>query len=280
MRKKVAIQGAITSFHEIAARYYFENNNIEILCYDTFREMFAAAKRNEAEYLVMAIENSLAGGILPNYNLLRESNLAIVGEIYLRIRQNLLALKGQKIEDIREVYSHPMAILQCQSYFEQYPKIKLIESLDTAISARDISENNLLNTGAIASIEAAEKFGLEVLEESIETDKMNYTRFWILHRPEEEANIDNSKFSKASISFELVHETGSLYKVLSIFSFYNINLTKIQSLPIIGRDWEYLFYIDVEFDDYAKYRQCIEAVKPLLYSITIIGEYEKGRKIM
>ena len=224
----------------------------------------------------MAIENSVAGGILPNYNLLSESGLNIVGEIFLRIKQNLLALNGQNINNIKEVYSHPMAILQCRKFFEQYPYIKLIESTDTATSAKYISENNLLNAGAIASREAAKRFGLDIIEEEIETDKMNYTRFWILHSPVTE----NITHNKASLSFELIHKIGSLSQVLSIFSYYNTNLTKIQSLPIIGRDWEYLFYVDLEFVDYNLYKKCIEAVRPLLDSIKILGEYQKGRKII
>jgi prephenate dehydratase len=204
--------------------------------------------------------------------------MKIIGEIYLRINQNLVALPGQKIDDIKEVFSHPMAILQCQLFFDNYPNIKLIDSIDTALSAKEIRDKNLKGIAAIASRLAAEKYNLEILQESIETNKMNYTRFLILadkkgvHKP-------GPSINKASVYFALAHEIGSLSKILSILSFYNINLTKIQSMPIMGKDWEYQFYVDLTFKDYRIYHQAIDAVRPFTSDLGIMGEYEKGNTV-
>jgi prephenate dehydratase len=236
-------------------------------------------KQKLVDYGIMAIENSLAGSILPNYNLIKDSHMKITGEIYLRIKQNLVALPGQKTGDLREVFSHPMAILQCQEFFDQYPDIKLIESIDTALSARDIREKELVATGAIASKLAAEKYKLEVLAESIETNKMNYTRFLIV-KQNNGIHSDPAKVNKSSIHFALAHKSGSLSKILSILSYYDMNLTKIQSMPIMGRDWEYQFYADLMFDDYDWYRKSIEAIRPFTSELGILGEYEKGKSII
>jgi prephenate dehydratase len=276
--KKVAIQGGYGAFHEIAALHYFENENIEIVPANTFKDLFKSLKMNHANLGIMAIENSLAGSILPNYGLLQESNMKIIGEIYLRIKQNLVALPGQKIEDIKEAYSHPVAILQCQLFFEKYPHIKVIESIDTALSAKDIHDKQSKGVAAISSKQAAKMYNLEVMYEGIETDKMNYTRFLILtdkkgiNKPEPNAN-------KASIHFSLAHEIGSLSKILSILSFYNINLTKIQSMPILGSDWKYQFYVDVTFLDYKTYQQAIDAIRPFTSELGILGEYAKGKTV-
>ncbi len=275
--KKVAIQGGYGAFHEIAAKNYFENEVIEIIPANTFKDLFKSLKNNHADLGIMAIENSLAGSILPNYGLLQESNMKIIGEIYLRIRQNLVALPGQKIEGIKEVYSHPIAILQCQLFFDSYPEIKLLDSIDTALSAKEISEKKLKGVGAICSIMAAEKYGLEVLAEGIETNKMNYTRFLILSDRIGYHKIDKKSINKSSLAFALHHETGSLSKVLSILSYYNINLTKIQSMPIMGMDWEYQFYVDVTFNDYVMYRQALDAIRPFNSRLEIMGEYSKGK---
>lgn len=279
MMKRIVIQGGYGAFHEIAAHHYFENEEIEILPRDTFKDLMAALKKNKADYGIMAIENSLAGSILPNYNLLKESPMKIVGEIYMRIRQNLIALPGQAIADIREVFSHPMAILQCQVFFDQYSDIKLIESMDTALSAREISERKLEGTAAIASELAAGKYGLDIIASGIETNKKNYTRFLILGNGNHNKISDND-VDKASLHFALSHKIGSLSKILSILSFYGINLTKIQSMPIIGRDWEYQFYIDVEIHDYDLYSQSMEAIKPFTSDLGILGEYKKGKSII
>ncbi len=277
--KKIAIQGGYGAFHEIAAINYFENENIEIVPKNTFKDLFKALKLGLVDYGITAIENSLAGSILPNYTLLLVSNMKIIGEIYLRIKQNLVALAGQTIKDIREVYSHPMALLQCQTFFEKYPHIKLIDSIDTALSAKEIKEKGLKGTGAIASSLAAQKYNLKILASGIETNKMNYTRFLILEEKNGEI-IRDDKINKSSITFALADKIGCLSKVLSILSYYDINLTKIQSMPLIGKDWEYQFYVDLIINDYKLYTQAIEAIKPFTSNLLILGEYLKGKSIM
>jgi prephenate dehydratase len=278
MTKKIAIQGGYGAFHEIAAHHYFENEEIEILPRNTFRDMVITLKDRQCDYGIMAIENSLAGSIIPNYNLIINSSMHVNGEIYLRIKQNLVALPGVKIEELKEVYSHPMAILQCQNFFDKHPGIRLIESIDTALSAGDIAENGARDTGAIASRMAAEKYGLEIVAESIETNKMNYTRFLIL--AENGIIIPPEEVSKASIFFTVAHKFGSLSKILSILSYYEINLDKIQSIPIPGKDWEYMFFVDVEINDYDMYKKSLEAIGPFTPSLGILGEYRKGKSVI
>jgi len=277
MSKRIVIQGGYGAFHEIAAVKYFGENDIEILPRNTFKEVLISLKKHKVDYGIMAIENSLAGSILPNYMLLKDSNMKIIGEIYLRIKQNLVALPGQSIKDIREVYSHPMAILQCQHFFDKHEHIRLIESVDTALSAKDIRDNQLMGIGAIASDLAADKYSLDVLAGGIETNKMNYTRFLILG---ENGNGKDHESNKSSIFFALAHEIGCLSKVLSILSYYNINLAKVQSMPIIGKDWEYHFYVDLEFDDYNLYQQSLTAIVPFTSDLGILGEYTKGKSII
>jgi len=277
--KKIAIQGGFGAFHEIAALHYFENEEIEIKPRDTFRDMMKSLKQRQVDYGIMAIENSLAGSILPNYSLIKGSDMKIIGEIYIRIKQNLVVLPGQKLEDIKEVYSHPMAILQCQDFFDQYPQMKLIESLDTALSAKEIRDNSLKGVGAIASTQAAEKFELSILAEGIETNKMNYTRFLIL----KELNGDEVAIegvNKTSIQFAVSHKSGSLTKALSVLSYYDQNLTKIQSMPIVGKDWEYQFYVDLMFDDYNWHKKAIEAIRPFTSELEILCVYKKGKSII
>jgi len=278
MKKTIAIQGGYGAFHEIAAHHYFKGEEIEILPRDTFRDMVSTLKGRQCDYGIMAIENSLAGSIIPNYNLIINSAMHVCGEIYLRIRQNLVAMPGTGLEEIREVYSHPMAILQCQEFFDGQPHIRLIESMDTALSAEEVARKQSRELGAIASRLAAKKYGLELLAESIETNKMNYTRFLILGEngdkiPEEEVN-------KASIHFTVAHKFGSLSKILSILSYYEINLAKIQSMPIVGKDWEYMFYVDVEIQDYHMYKRSLEAISPFTPSLGILGEYRKGKSMI
>lgn len=274
---KIAIQGGFGAFHEIAATHYFNENNIEIMPNNTFKDLMKSLHERQADFGIMAIENSLAGSILPNYSLIKESKMHIVGEIYLRIRQNLVALKGQKIKDLTEVFSHPMAILQCQPFFDKYPFIKLVESIDTALSAKHISDEKILGRGAISSDLAAKKYGLEILATGIETNKMNYTRFLIL---KENNGDETAQVNKASIHFALAHKSGSLSKILSILSYYDINLTKIQSLPIMGKDWEYQFYIDVMFEDYNWYKKSLDAIRPFTADLGVLGEYVKGKSII
>ncbi|MDR0715119.1 MAG: prephenate dehydratase [Bacteroidales bacterium] len=275
---QVAIMGGYGTFHEIAAHHYFKDCDSEIITSESFDHLFRLMKEGAAQYAISAIENSVAGSILPNYSLINESDLQITGEIYLRVCQNLVALSGQTIEDLREVYSHPMAILQSKPFFDRYPHIQLIDGRDTASCMRDISVGGLKGVGAIGSRFAAEKFNLKILSESIETNKKNYTRFLILTDREflpEERPAPN----KASISFSLAHSIGSLAKALSIFSYFNINLSKIQSLPIIGKEWEYLFYADLEFVDEHLYRQSLVSVDPFISDFHIMGEYCRGEVV-
>jgi prephenate dehydratase len=277
--KKVVIQGGYGAFHEIAAMHYFKGERIEIIPAVTFKDLFHSVKMKEADLGIMAIENSLAGSILPNYKLLEDSKTWIIGEIYLRIKQNLVALPGQKIGQLKEIYSHPVALLQCQKFFDRYPGIKLIDSADTAMSAQEIAVKKLKGVGAIASKLAAKMYKLEVLAESIETSKQNYTRFLILSEKSEDLKkIKNP--DKASITFDLSHKIGSLSKILSILSYHGINLTKIQSMPIIGKNWEYQFYTDLTFDDYKIYTQALQAIKPFSSKLIILGEYHKGKTVI
>ena len=278
MVKRIVIQGGYGAFHEIAALQYFENEQVEIMPRDTFKDLMVALRKDKADYGIMAIENSLAGSILPNYSLLKESPMKIIGEIYLRIKQNLVAMPGQTIEDIKEVFSHPMAILQCQVFFDQYADIKLVESMDTALSAKEIRDGEQKGIGAIASRLAAEKYDLDIIAASIETNKKNYTRFLILGNGNDSVPAD--EVNKSSIHFALSHKIGSLSKILSILSFYDINLSKIQSMPIMGQDWEYQFYIDVEFSDYELYMQSFEAIRPFTSDLSILGEYKRGKTIL
>lgn len=278
MAKTIAIQGGYGAFHEIAAHHFFEHEEIIILPRNTFRDMVTSLKDRRSDFGIMAIENSLAGSIIPNYNLIINGNMHITGEIYLRIKQNLVALPGVTMTDLKEVYSHPMAILQCQDFFDAYPDIRVIESIDTALSAKEITEKKLRDTGAISSQMAADKYGLEVLARGIETNKMNYTRFLIL--AENGIKIPPEEVNKASIYFTVVHQFGSLSKVLSILSYYEINLAKIQSMPIPGKDWEYMFYVDVEINDMDMYRKSLEAIRPFTPSLRVLGEYRKGKSVI
>jgi len=280
--RRIAIQGAHGAYHEMAARHYFSDERTDIVTCDTFAMLFKVLKNKDADYGIMAIENSIAGTILPNYALLRDSKLKISGEIYMRVKHNLMALPGQTIYDLKEVHSHPMALLQCQKFFENYPHIRLVESRDTAMSAQKISDNQMKGKGAVAGSLAAQIYNLEILNKGIETNKNNYTRFLLVSDNSHAALIrQNNKTAtdKASLCFALPHEQGSLSKVLAILAFYNINLTKIQSLPIPGKEWEYLFYIDLMYDDYIRYNQSLDAIRPLSSDLEILGEYVRGIKV-
>lgn len=267
---KVAIQGIKGAFHEIAAKEYF-GEEIETLNCNKFSQLFSLVKSGETEYGVVAIENTLAGSILENYSLLKDSKLKITGEISLCISQNLMALPGTKIGNITEVYSHPMAILQSGDFFSSYSDIKLVEWSDTASSARKIADEKLLNTGAIASKYAAELYGLEILAHEIETNKKNYTRFIIIHKKSKDLPENN----KASVCFELDHSPGSLVDVLNIFRDNDINLTKIQSVPIIGSPYKYYFHIDLEWKERAKYDLALNKVIKIVSNLSMLGEYKR-----
>lgn len=271
--KRIAIQGIKGAFHEIAAIQFF-GNDIETINCDKFKQVFDAVTNRKAEFGVVAIENTIAGSLLSNYLLLKDSKVKVIGETSLHITQNLMALPGTKIDEITEVYSHPIAIQQSLEFFNNYPKIKLIEWADTASSAKKVSAEKLKNTGAIASKQAAELYGLEILAEEIETHKMNYTRFLIIQLKSSDLPENN----KASICFELGHNPGSLVDVLAVFKAEEINLTKIQSLPILGRPYQYTFYIDLEWKDRKKYDKALNSVLKIVSNLSVLGEYKRDEK--
>lgn len=274
MDLRIAIQGVAGCFHDAAAREYFEGQDIETVPCETFNEMFNLLKSDASMLGILAIENTIAGSLLQNHELLRQSNMTIVGEYKKYISHSIAALPGQSIDDIAEVNSHPMALRQCEQYLQLHPKMKMVETYDTAGSAKMIAENNLVGHAAICGRYAAELYGLKVLEDDIQTNKRNFTRFLVVTDPCNVTEFKNQKaVDKASIAFTLPHSQGSLSAVLVIFSFYGMNLTKIQSLPIIGREWEYRFYVNLTFNDYTRYRQSIDAVRPLISDFKILGEY-------
>lgn len=271
--KRIAIQGIKGCFHEQAARLFYEEHGHivpDIVECATFDDLYKSMEAGESDAAVMAIENTVSGGLLPNFELLRKYDRKIKGEVFLRIQQNLMALPGQKIEDIKEVRTHYMAINQTREFFKNYPWIRLVESEDTAKSAADVAVQGLAGVGAVASELAAELYGLEILAGSIETYKQNFTRFLVL---DDSLEVDISKVNKASMCFTLSHSPGSLAHVLTILSFYGMNLTRIQSLPIPGQEWQYFFYVDIKFEDYLRYEQALAAVRPLMEDLNILGEY-------
>lgn len=278
--KKVAIQGGLGAYHEIAARNYFSNEEVEIMPCLTFRDIFAAAKEDPSLIGIMAIENSIAGGLLQNHDLLKLNNLWIAGEYKLRIAHSLAALPGENISTIKEVTSHPIALMQCSDFLDTMPEVKVVEHEDTALAAKEIADKSLHGVAAICSDYAAKLYNLDVLATGIETNKRNFTRFLILAHEHMLADLQkNNNINKSSLVFVLPHTEGSLSRVLSVLSFYDINLTRIQSLPIIGREWEYQFYIDLTFSDYNRYKQSIEAIMPLVADLKVLGEYSKGRNL-
>ena len=272
--KKIAIQGIKGSFHDIAAHQYFNNDDVELICCNTFEEIFQQIRDDYSRLGLMAIENTIAGSLLHNYELLRESGMTIIGEHKLHIEHSIMCLPEDDWSTITEVNSHPVALMQCRDFLSSHPEFKVVEAEDTAGAAEMISRKHLRGHAAICHAGAAPLYGLKVLEQGIEDNKHNFTRFLLMCDPWSADKMrDLHHTNKSSIVFTLTHEEGSLSQVLSIFSFYKINLTKIQSLPIIGREWEYMFYVDVSYDDYVRYRQSIEAVRPLLRELKILGEY-------
>ena len=272
--KKIAIEGIKGSFHDIAAHQYFNNDDVELICCNTFEEIFQQMRDDYSRLGLMAIENTIAGSLLHNYELLRESGMTIIGEYKLHIEHSIMCLPEDDWSTITEVNSHPVALMQCRDFLSSHPEFKVVEAEDTAGAAEMISRKHLRGHAAICHAGAAPLYGLKVLEQGIEDNKHNFTRFLLMCDPWSADKMrDLHHTNKSSIVFTLTHEEGSLSQVLSIFSFYKINLTKIQSLPIIGREWEYMFYVDVSYDDYVRYRQSIEAVRPLLRELKILGEY-------
>lgn len=276
MNTKVSIQGYEGSFHQVAARQFY-GKEVEVIPCDTFRDVIKiASNKKESDGGVMAIENSIAGSILANYNLLQKSNLRITGEVYLQIRQNLLVNPGVKLEDIREVHSHTMALQQCYGFLDKH-KWKLVETDDTALSAKHIHQHKSKHIAAIASKLAAELFGLEMIAPNIHTLKNNYTRFLVLQR--EDVAIPIADANKASVYFHTDHSKGSLAKVLTRISDEGVNLSKLQSFPIPGSDFRYSFHVDMELESTEQFDRVIKAIKPLTADMKIYGVYRNGKTI-
>lgn len=273
----IAIQGVAGCFHDAAARAYFSGREVRPVEFESFADMFEALETQSGMLGIVAIENTIAGALLANHELLRKSPLTIIGEHKMRISHVLCALPGETMESIVEVNSHPMALMQCEEYLRRHPQMKMIEKFDTAGSASEIAREQLRGHAAVCGEFAANLYGLTILERGIETNKRNFTRFLILADPAKASTLRprEDQLNKASIVFTLPHTQGALSKVLTIFSFYDINLSKIQSMPLLGREWEYRFYVDLTYDSYFRYRQSIEAVRPLISDLKILGEYRE-----
>jgi prephenate dehydratase len=274
MSTKIAIQGIKGCFHhQVAQEYYYQNVEVDECL--SFEELVDSLLSGKSEQAVMAIENSIAGPIIPNYALIDKNNLHIIGEHYLDIHQNLMALRGQKIEDIQEVHSHPMALLQCMEFLKKYPNIKLVEDKDTAETARRIHQNQLKGIAAIASKTASEMYDLEILAPEIQTINNNMTRFVIIKK--ENSFVAENEINRASIKFELDHKRGSLAAVLNVMSDCKLNLTKIQSLPRIETPWKYSFFVDVTFEKYEDYAKAKALLTIMAEYFKVLGEYKNTK---
>lgn len=277
--KRIAIQGDIGSFHDIAAHQYFGNQQIQLICCSTFEQVFENIRRDPTAIGMLAIENTIAGSLLHNYELLRDSETTIVGEHKLRITHSLCCLPDDDLSTINEVHSHPVALMQCRGFLANHPDMKAVEAHDTAGAAKYIAQHQCRGWAAICNTAAAKIYGMKVLQEGIEDNKHNFTRFLVTsHVNKADFLRPIDRVNKASLVFALPHEEGSLSQVLSILSFYKMNLTKIQSLPIIGHEWEYMFYVDVTFDNLTRYRQSIDAIMPLTRELKVLGEYQDDGK--
>ncbi|MNK03484.1 P-protein [compost metagenome] len=272
---RVAIQGIKASFHEEAAFKFFGKDIQTIEC-NSFKQTCESLEKRESDFVVMAIENSIAGSLLPNYTLIREYNFAVVGEVYLPIQLHLMALPGVKFEDVKFATSHPIAIRQCVDFFYDYPHIQVIEGNDTAACAKKIKEEQLTDTVAIANTLAAELYGLNIIERRIESNKKNYTRFLIL-KLDKTAEMEDS--NKASICFQVGNHVGALSKVLNIFAEQQVNLTKIQSMPVLGKRNEYYFYVDMEWTSTENYDKAIRQALKYTVNFNIMGEYKKNDQV-
>lgn len=275
MNKTIAIQGAEGSNHHKVARDFY-GASIQLKECMSFDELVDRLLDHSADLGVMALENTIAGSIIPNYALIDKYNLNIIGEEYLNIHHHLMGLKGQNIKDITEVWSHPMALLQCKEFFKKYPHIKLVEDVDTAEVAKRISKNNLIGIAAIAPKIAAEIFNLVVIEDEIQTIKDNSTRFVIVQTSAPNNGID--QINKASLKFQLNHKRGSLAAILNVLSDCKMNLTKIQSIPVIESPWKYSFFVDVTFDAYESYKKAAAIIEIMAEQFKILGTYKNGRK--
>lgn len=284
MKRKVAIQGIGGCNHYIAAKNFFKGDELVTIDCDTFKELAEKVSKDPSILGIMAIENTIAGGLLQNYRLLTEYNLIIVGEYKLRIKHALVALPGVQVGEIREINTHPMAFMQCEEFLGAMPNVKLVEKEDTAGSARWIMENNLMDHAAICPAGVAELYGMNVLADGIETNKRNFTRFLVLANKDVakdilgELSVEEDNVNKSSLVFTLPHTSGSLSKVLAVLSFYDMNLSMIQSMPIVGQEWQYQFYVNLLFADYKRYRQAIDAILPLTKDLKVLGEYVEGEQ--
>ncbi|WP_394975262.1 prephenate dehydratase [uncultured Croceitalea sp.] len=275
MNLKVAIQGIKGSNHHQVAKDFY-GDTIELVECFSFDKLIEAVLDDKADKAIMAIENSIAGSIIPNYNLIYHNNLHIIGEYYLNIQHHLMVKKGVKIQNLKEVHSHPMALLQCKEFFKKYPEIKLVEDVDTAETAKRIQNKNLHNIGAIAPAVASELYGLEIIARSIQTIKNNATRFIILKK--ENKLLSKKEINKASLRFVTEHKRGSLATVLNVMSDCNMNLTKIQSLPVIETPWKYAFFVDVTFDVYADFEKGKALLEIMSEDFRVLGEYKNALK--
>ncbi|MEF3079917.1 prephenate dehydratase [Winogradskyella poriferorum] len=274
MTKPIAIQGIRGSFHHEVAQKYFSSTAEVIECM-SFDSAVDNLLQHQTDSMVMALENSIAGSIIPNYALIDNHNLSIVGEYYLDIQHNLMALKGETLATIKEVHSHPMALLQCKVFFKDYPHIKLVEAKDTAEVAKQVSKDNIKGIAAIASKNAASLYQLDILAESIQTIKHNETRFVIVRR--ENNNLERKGINKASLKFELDHKRGSLATILNVMSDCKLNLTKIQSLPKIETPWKYAFFVDVTFDTHKDYEKAYAIMQIMAENFKVLGEYKNAK---
>ena len=274
MSLKIAIQGIESSFHDMAVKKMFPIDEIELVMCNSFEKVTASINNLNADFGVLAIENTIAGSILPNYNLIDTSNLIIIDEVFLNIQMYIMALETDTIHDIIEIHSHPVALLQCKNYLQKFPPhFKIIEGTDTASVAKKIKEENLKGVAAIAGKQVAKKFGLKILESKIQNNSQNQTRFVLVGKN----NKNYSKeVNKATLKFKLDHRVGSLSNVLQLFSTFEINLTKIQSLPIIGKPWQYAFFVDVFFKDYTLFKEVTKVLEKAVEELKIIGVYKQN----
>lgn len=274
---KVAIQGVKASFHDVAAHKFFPESPFTTVECPSFHALFKALDDKRADYAVMAIENAIAGSILPNYALMEKFRFKIIGEVFLKIELCLLGLPGEKLEDIRFVQSHPMALLQCQDFLHSLPNVKIIEHPDTAESAKEIKEKNLHHYASIASFLAAKTYGMNVIASNIETNKANSTRFLVLVREEDYVPAPNA--SKASLRFETEHAPGSLARIINIFQDHYINMNKIQSLPVLGRPFHYSFHVDIEWSNRENFEKAMKDLSLRSVNLINFGEYVAGERV-
>lgn len=276
MQEVIAIQGYEGCFHQEAAQHFF-GKNVQVVCCDNFRDLVKiASNKKESTGGIMAIENSIAGSILPNYNLLQKSNLKVVGEIYMQIRQNLMVNVGVNLAEIKEVHSHPMALQQCLKFLDSH-NWKLVETEDTALSAKKLAKSKSPHIGVIASKLAADIYDLEIIGPNVHTMKHNYTRFLILKREEDAIEVEEA--NKSSVYFHTDNSKGSLAKVLNKINEADINLSKLQSFPIPGSDWKYSFHADMEFETREQFEAALKKIKPLTEELKVYGVYKKGRNV-